>query len=285
MISMIKTSRILALGIIALATLACTKSPSSNKTPKEQEPMSNTAPPENAARPAPAEPKTPVTVPGWLAFAVQPRDKRAYGWTPAHPNATAVILEADSWSETVEEETPFRLVAREGNFAAKFSEVSQNPYGCDDEPMTMAAFRSPHDLAEQALWILPASHEKAAPITIKPEQFSRTSRTWTVGSEWKIEVQAKGDYKGQLVVRRGTSTAHEREFEKPLMDGVERTAIDLSNDVEIGVPYPEAAVQIDDRTAILIVRIASYEGVTFEVFTLGDSLQPAGQHQYYVCAV
>jgi hypothetical protein len=185
----------------------------------------------------------------------------------------------------VEEETPFRLITREGNLAAKFSEVSQIPYGCEDQPMTMAAFRAPHDLAEQVVWILPASHEDAAPIAIKREQLSSSSRTWTMGTEWKIEVHTRGEFKGQLVVRRGKSRVHEQEFEKPLMDGVERTAIDLSSDVETGVPYPEAAVQIDEKTAILIVRIASYEGVTFEVFTLGDSLVRAKQHQYHVCAV
>jgi hypothetical protein len=289
MIAMIKTSRILALGSMALAILACTKAPSSKKTPAEQESMSNTAPSENAARPAsPASPASNAQntkVPGWLALAVQPRDKRAYGWTPAHPNATAVILDADAWSETVDEETPFRLIAREGNLAARFSEVSQIPYGCEDTPMTMAAFRAPHDLAEQVVWILPESHANAAAIAIKREQLSRASRTWTMGNEWKIEVHARGEFKGQLVVRRGKNVVHEREFEKPLMDGVERTAIDLSSDMETGVPYPEAAVQIDDKTAILIVRIASYEGVTFEIFTLGDSLVRARQHQYYVCAV
>jgi hypothetical protein len=281
MITMIKTFRILALGSVALALLACTKA--SNKTPKEQEPMSNTAPSEGAARPATDEQNTKV--PGWLALAVQPRDKRAYGWTPAHPNAAAVILEADAWSETVEEGTPFRLITREGNLAGKLSEVSQIPYGCDDTPMTMAAFRTPHDLAEQAVWILPENHDGAAPIAIKPEQLARASRTWTMGDEWKIEVHARGEHKGQLVVRRGQTTVHEREFEKPVMDGVERTAIDLSSDMETGVPYPEAAIQIDDTTAILIMRIASYEGVTFEIFKLGDSLASAGQHYYYVCAV
>jgi hypothetical protein len=225
-------------------------------------------------------------VPGWLAFTVQPADQRARGWTPAHPNASVAIVGADAWSETVEEGTRFRLVSREGNLPLTLSEVSRIPYGCDGNQATMAAFRTPHDLTEQLVWILPEGpqgNEAAAVVPVTAGAKSKRQRSWTVGA-LAIRAQLDGAHKGRLEVRRGEQALLVHPFEKTEMQGADMAALDLTRDFEIGVPYPEAALRLSDALTIVVLRTVSYEGVSFEVLALRDTLARAGSQYVYLCA-
>jgi hypothetical protein len=222
-------------------------------------------------------------VPGWLGFAVQPADRRTRGWTPAHPNASAVIVDADAWAETVEEGTRFRLVSREGNLPLTLSEVARIPHGCDGNERTMAAFRTPHDLAEQLVWILPENYEAATAVPVTAGPVSKRKRSWTAGS-LAITVQLEGKLEGRLEVREGSTIELAQPFEKPAMEGADMAPLDLTQEFEIGVPYPEAAFRIAPALTIVVLRTVTYEGVSFEVLALRDKLERPGTQYVYLCA-
>lgn len=222
-------------------------------------------------------------VPGWLGFTVRAADKRTRGWTPAHPNATAVILDADAWSETVEEGTRFRLVSREGNLPLTLSEVSQIPYGCDQNKRTMAAFRTPNDPAEQLVWILPEGYAAATALPVIRGSTRKHQRSWTVGP-LAIRVQLDGKLDGRLEVREGSALVLARPFEKPAMEGADMAPLDLTRELEIGVPYVEAAFRIGPALTIVVLRTVTYEGVSFEVLARRDKLERAGAQYVYLCA-
>jgi hypothetical protein len=252
-----------------------------------------------AQQPGPDQPAAALpangfgTVPGWLGFAVQPADERTRGWTPAHPNASAVIVDADAWSETVEEGTKFRLLSREGNLPLTLAEVSQIPHGCNGDERTMAAFRTPHDLAEQLVWILPAgkdddagpagNDDAAAVVPVTAGKASKRQRSFTVGP-LAITLQLDGKLGGRLQVRQGSAAVFDQPFEKPRMEGADMAPLDLTRDLEIGVPYPEAAFRIDPALTIVVLRTVTYEGVSFEVLALRDKLESAGKQYVYLCA-
>jgi hypothetical protein len=223
-------------------------------------------------------------VPGWLAFTVQPAARRKNGWTPAHPNATAVILQAEPWSETVEEGSRFRLVVAEGNLPLVLSEVSQIPYGCDDIPTTMAAFRTPHDLGEQLAWILPESFEEARASTIQAQAASAKQRTYSVDG-LVVRLGVSGADKGELRIERDGEVVYTQRFDKPHMEGADNTPLALDGEFEIGVPYPQAGFRLDGATAFLVLRTLSYEGVHFEVVRIGArTVESAGASSVYLCA-
>jgi hypothetical protein len=246
-----------------------------------------------AALPAPEQPPTALPasglegVPGWLGFAVQPEDHRTRFWTPAHPDASAVILDADAWSETVEEGARFRLVAREGNLPLTLSGVSQIPYGCDRNHRTMAAFRTPHELAEQLVWILPegtpGGHETAAVVPVTAGPKSKRKRSFTVGP-LAITLRLDGKHKGRIEARQAGAVLLAQPFEKHEMQGADMDPLDLTQDLEIGVPYPEAAFRIDPSLTLVVLRRMGYEGVSFDVLALRDELQSAGTVDVYLCA-
>lgn len=229
----------------------------------------------------PAAPFSPV--PGWLAFTVRPANQQKDAWTPAHPNATAVIVNAEPWSETVEEGTRFRLLAREGNLPLTLSEVSELPYGCDGNTTTMAAFRTPHDLAEQVVWILPENMQSSRAIPVVTGERTRTRRTWTVGA-FAVTLEARGERKAHLRLARGDKELHARDVEKPMMEGASVEGFDLANEREIGMPVPQAAFDIEGRFTALVLRTLSYEGVHFDVIALGEQAQEAGNQYVYLCA-
>lgn len=249
----------------------------------------NTAP----EQPGPDQPAAALpangfgTVPGWLGFAVQPAGERARGWTPAHPNASVVIVDADAWSETVEEGTKLRLLSREGNLPLTLAEVSQIPHGCNGDERTMAAFRTPHDLAEQLVWILPngngGNDAAAAVVPVTAGNASKRQRSFTVGP-LAITLQLDGKLAGRLQVRQGSAAVLDQPFEKPRMEGADMAPLDLTRDLEIGVPYPEAAFRIDPALTIVVLRTVTYEGVSFEVLALRDKLESAGKQYVYLCA-
>lgn len=222
-------------------------------------------------------------VPGWLGFVVRPADKRTRGWTPAHPNASAVILDADAWSEIVEEGTRFRLVSREGNLPLTLSEVSQIPHGCDQNKRTMAAFRTPNDLAEQLVWILPEGYAAAAALPVIRGSSSKHQRSWTVGP-LAIQVQLDGKLEGRLEVREGSALVLARPFHKPAIEGADMAPLDLTRELEIGVPYAEAAFRIGPALTIVVLRTVTYEGVSFDVLALRGKLEHAGAQYVYLCA-
>lgn len=222
-------------------------------------------------------------VPGWLGFVVRRPDKRTRGWTPAHPTASAVILDADAWRETVEEGMSFRLLSHEGNLPLILSEVSQIPYGCDQNQRTMAAFRTPVDLAEQVVWILPEGYTVATALPVIVGSISQHQRNWTVGSV-TVQVQLDGKLEGRLQVREGNAIVLVQPFQKPAMEGADMAPLDLTRDLEIGVPYVEAAFRIRGALSIVVLRTVSYEGVNFEVLALREKLERAGAQYVYLCA-
>jgi hypothetical protein len=283
---------------LTLSLFACKQpSPPTGSEPSAQNraaPAAQNAPPAAAPVAPAAAPPAPTSdrklppgkfggVPGWLGFTVQPADKRQFGWTPAHPNASVVLLKTEDWSETVEEGTAVRLVAKEGNLPLTFSEASQIPYGCDKKPVTMAAFRTPHDLAEQVVWILPESHQAAAALPVSAGAASKTQRTFTAGP-LQVTVRLEGKDKGRLEVRREGAVLLSRPFARPKMEGADNAALDLTKDLEIGVPYPMAAFRIDPQLTLIVLRALSHEGVHFEVLALRDKLESVGEEYVYLCA-
>lgn len=245
-------------------------------------PSSSSPAPQQAATDLPASPF--AGVPGWLGLTVQPAAQRRHGWSPDHPNASVVIMNADAWSETVEEGTRFRLVAQEGNLPLVLSEVSQIPYGCDGTPTTMAAFRTPHDLAEQVAWILPDGHDTAVVVPISAGPGRARQRTWTAGP-LTILLHQQDQHGGRLEVRASSGATSERPFMSADMGGDEAAVVDIANEHSIAVPFPAAAFRLDDGTVLLVLRALSYEGVHFEVLALRDGkLASAGKDYVYLCA-
>lgn len=288
-----RTSLSLLAGL-ATAVLACNRP--STSAPEPSAPAPEPAQPGTPPAPEPAtDPTEPApspdalpapsfgSVPGWLGFTVRPAEQRTFGWTPAHPNASAVILGADAWSEAVEEGTKLRLIAQEGDLPLTLSEVSEIPYGCDGNPNVMAAFRTPKDLAEQAVWILPEGHQGAQAVAVTAGASSKKQRSFTVGP---LSLTAKLDGKraGKLEVKRSSEVLRTQPFEKPDMQGADKAPLDLTKDLEIGVPYPAAAFRLDPALTIVVLRTLSYEGVTFEVLALRDTLESAGTQYVYLCA-
>ncbi|HWN69773.1 MAG TPA: hypothetical protein VNM90_19155, partial [Haliangium sp.] len=270
-----RTSLSLIAGLVttmALTVAGCgqkSASPAPGPTPGTAAQPEDT-PPAQQPEPKPAA-ELPASgiegVPGYLGFTVQPAGEGKRGWTPAHPNASVVIVDADAWSETVEEGTKFRLVSREGNLPLTLSEVSQVPYGCDGNERTMAAFRTPNDLAEQLVWILPDGNETAAVVPVTAGKPSKRKRSFTVES-LEITLQLDGKHKGSMEVRKGGELFIAQPFEKQPMQGADKGPLDLTRDLEIGVPYPEAAFKIDPTLTIVVLRRLGYEGVSFDVLAL-----------------
>ncbi len=244
---------------------------------------SSTAPAQPATSPAALPAASFDAVPGWLGFTVRPAEQRAFGWTPAHPSASVVIFDADAWSGTVEEGTRFRLVSQEGDLPLILSQVSENPHGCDGTPNVMAAFRTPRDLAEQAVWILPEGHQGAAAVAVTAGASTKRQRSYAVGP-LALTVQLDGKRAGRLEVKRGSELLRTQPFEKPDMAGADKSPLDLTRDLEIGVPYPAAAFRVDPALTIVVLRTLSYEGVSFEVLALRDTLESAGIQYVYLCA-
>ena len=287
--------------LVLVLILACNRPaptapapPASDQAPPAAEPSSTASDPPAAepsstapAQPAPSPAALPAAsfdaVPGWLGFTVRPAEQRAFGWTPAHPSASVVIFDADAWSGTVEAGARFRLVSQEGDLPLTLSEVSEIPHGCDGTPNLMAAFRTPQDLAEQAVWILPEGHQGAAAIAVTAGASSKRKRGYAVGP-LALTVQLDGKRAGRLEVKRGSEVLRTQPFEKPDMAGADRALLDLTRDLEIGVPYPAAAFRIDPALTIIVLRTLSYEGVSFEVLALRDTLESAGTQYIYLCA-
>ncbi|WP_428266642.1 hypothetical protein [Haliangium sp.] len=233
--------------------------------------------------PADLPPASFTEVPGWLGFSVHPAEARQQPWSPSHPNAGVVILGADAWSESVEEGRAFRLVAREGNRALTLSEVSQIPYGCDGVPTTMAAFKLPLDLAEQAVWILPDGFTAAEAVAVTAGERGPERRTWSAGA-LAIEVRKAGADAGAVVVSRGDHELYRGSFEKPQMDGAPDEPWRFDHDLPLGVPMPVAAFRIEGGLTVLVLGAPSYEGVSFEVLAGRDQLASAGSQYVYLCA-
>lgn len=224
-------------------------------------------------------------VPGWFGFVVRPADKRQRGWTPAHPSASVAILDAEAWAESVQEGAKFRLVTREGNLPLALSEVSRIPYGCDANERVMAAFRTPSDPVEQLVWILPdgAATATAAAVPVIAGPISKQQRSWTVGP-LAIQVQLAGKLEGRLEVRAGGESVLASSFQKPAMEGADMAPLDLTRELEIGVPYAEAAFRLGPALTIVVLRTVTYEGVSFEVLALRDKLERAGSQYVALCA-
>jgi hypothetical protein len=271
---------------MALTVAGCGR-PSASPSPEPttggaaQPGPANTPPADQQAQALPANGLEGV--PGWLGLTTRPEGESKRGWTPAHPNASAVIVDADAWSETVEEGTKFRLVSQEGNLPLTLSEVSQIPYGCDGNERTMAAFRTPHDLAEQLVWILPDGNDAAAVVPVTAGEKSKRKRSFTVGP-LAITLQLDGKHKGRLEARQGSAVVLAQPFEKHEMTGADMRPLDLTGDLEIGVPYPEAAFRVDPALTLVVLRTMGYEGVSFEVLALRDKLASAGTQGVYLCA-
>lgn len=281
----------LSLALIATGCGRAAPSPAPGPTTDVQvapgdEPASPAPARESAQQPVPALPPGGFDrVPGWLGFAVLPADQHTRGWTPTHPRASAAILDADAWSEKIPEGTRFRLLSREGNLPITLTEVSAIPYGCDRNERIMAAFQTPRELAEQLVWILPDSPDSnaaaAEPVTAGPA--SKRKRSWTVGP-LAITVQLTGKLAGRLEVREGSTLELVQSFEKPAMAGADMAPLDLTQELEIGVPYPEAAFRIQPGLLVVVLRTVTYEGVSFEVLALRDKLERAGTQYVYLCA-
>lgn len=253
---------------------------------------STTPAPQPTPAPAALPPNGLTAVPGWLGFAVQPADARKRTWTPAHPDASAVIVDADDWTETAPKDARFRLVSSEGNQAVTLSGVSGVPHGCDGKERTMAAFRAGQPLAEQLVWILPDGNESAAAVPVTAGEASKTERSFTVGP-LSITTKLDGPLGGSLRVRHGDALVRTQPFEKPEMEGSDMAPLDLTRDLEIGVPYPEAAFSIAPGLTIVVLRTVTYEGVTFDVLALRQNdvertatptVEHAGTQYMYLCA-
>lgn len=215
---------------------------------------------------------------------VQPADERQHGWTPSHPNATVVILNAEPWSETVAEGTRFRLLAAEGNLPLTLSEVSQIPYGCDGTPTTMAAFRTPHDLAEQLVWILPEGNQSAAAVPVVAGQSSARQRAWSAGP-LTITVKKTGAHTGTLQVQSASGPTLARDFDDTATMSEAPADLDLTSESALAVPIPAAAFRLDPDSFLLVLRSLSNEGLHLEVLALrGDTLDSAGTDYVYLCA-
>jgi hypothetical protein len=281
-----------SLSLLACLTLAAVTSGCGRKdaAPAPGNEPTSAAP---APQPEPAKAALPPngfgSVPGWLGFAVQPADTRTHHWTPAHPDASVVIVDADEWSETTAKDARFRLISREGNQPLTASGVSRVPHGCDGNERPMAGFRAAQAVAEQLVWILPDGNETAAavPVTAAPASDTGRSlgaRSFTVGP-LAITVRLDNPLGGNLRVHHGDKLALTQPFEKPAMAGADMAPLDLTKDLEIGVPYPEAAFRIDPALTIVVLRTVTYEGVTFDVLALrGDEVEHAGTQYVYLCA-
>lgn len=264
-----------ALGCVAL--LACMGSSPAGPAPKK-EPAAMT--PQAQALPPAAFPP----LPGWLAFTVQPRTARKNAWTPEHPNAKLAILDPAGW-EDLDEFTPFRAVSSQGDLKVKYSELSQIPFGCDDTPTLMAAFQGPYDLQEEAVWILPDGGEGAQSFAPVAADAPDGARAWTAG-DFAVTLKKTGARTGTLSISRAGGSPLVTPFEKPQMEGEDPEALDLGDELQVGLPVPVAAFRLQENMPqILVMRTLSFEGVRFEVFTV-EAGQPVsvGARAVYLCA-
>ena len=279
-------NRVIALVYVAAAfSVGCTHAPD----PSTGGSLANRAP-ANTIAPLPTYEQDATlpawsfdNVPGWLALTTQPESRRKVAWTPSHPNATAVILHAEGWSESVEEGTHFRLVVAEGNLPLTLSEVSRIPYGCDSTPTIMAAFKTPHDLAEELAWITPASFTSASVLAVHARATSSRERVYRIG-DLTVRLRVQSDEQGTLTIQRQGAMLFTREFTRPTMEGADVTALDLANDYEIGVPFPQGAFRLDGALSIIVLRYLSFETVQFEVLRVGPTIESAGTQSVYLCA-
>ena len=223
-------------------------------------------------------------LPGWLAFTVQPRTAREAAWTPDHPNAKIAMFNPSGWDELAEG-TAFRAVTSQGDLEVKYSELSEIPFGCDDIPTQMVAFQGPYDFAEEPVWILPADMTGGKAFAPVAGESSAKARSWTVG-QYQVSLEKTGDAKGELHIERADSAPLIVPFEKLMMDGGDEGPLDLSNDDELGVPIPVAAFSIKaNMPGVLVTRTTSFEGVTFNVYTMnGDQPVSVGDQGVYLCA-
>ncbi len=281
--------------IVSLALLtsgtAESRQPHTNLTPASQ--LAQTA------NPSAKFPAQPFPVPGWLGFATVPsKGKHKFFWSPSHRDGQLVIFSED-WAK-VKPGTRLVALAPRVKQDVTFLRSSQEPYGCDGIPTTMASFSAKIQPPEGVVWVLPPSAatnataitileqplDKVATSLLPANQRQRSSaRAWRAGSA-TILLQKQGKYKVKMTLAMNNRVIFTQQAEKYSFGEAGKEPVDLSQEAERGIPQPVGAFQLkDNQPPVIVLWIPGYEGNGFDVLVpQGNTVKRFETGGMYFCA-
>lgn len=253
-----------------------------------------------ATTPSTNLPAQKLPIPGWLGFATVPaKSNHQFPWSPSHRNAQLVIFSED-WAKA---KPGTRLVALAPGFKQEvtFLRSSEEPYGCDGNPTTMASFSAIKPLPEGPVWILPpaaATDATAIPVseqslnqvptTLLPTSQRRPSsaKAWKAGPA-TILLQKQSNYKVKLTLAMNNRVVFTQQAEKYAFgDEAKPIPVNLSGRVEPGIPKPVGAFQLKaGQPPVIVLWQPGYEGNSFNLLVPdGNAVKPFDAGNIYFCA-
>jgi len=245
-------------------------------------------------------PPKPFPVPGWLGFASVPANaKHKFPWSPSHPSGQIVIF-SDAWSQ-VKPGTPLVALAPGVKQPVRFLRSSEERYGCDGVPTSMAAFSAPKKLSEGPVWVMRQQDTGTAtalpmqdlplanvPANLLPRPLPKKSdaRAWKAGNV-TIVLRKQSAYKAKLTLAINSRVVYSNIEEKYFFGGAEREPVNLSKDYpDPGIARPIGAFQLKAEAAPTIVLWQpGYEGHSFNIIvTEGKTSKLVEAGQVYFCA-
>lgn len=248
-------------------------------------------------------PAQKLPVPGWLGFATVPANsKHRFHWSPSHRDGEVVIFSED-WANV---KPGTRLIAlAQGLKSATikqqitFLRSSQEPYGCDGVPTTMASFSSQTRLPEGPVWVLPpaaAINATISPIVelaldrvptnlLPANQRQRSSaRAWKAGSV-TIVLQKQTKYKVKMTMALNNRVIYTQQAEKHAFGNQGNLELVNLSQSEPGIPQPIGAFQLKvGQPPVVVLWLPSYEGNSFNILvTQGNSVKRFETEGIYFC--
>lgn len=206
----------------------------------------------------------------WLGLAAHGEGEMQDWWTPVHSEAEVLVFdETGAWSD-VPEGAPFLALTEAGEVEITFRGVEEVPYGCDGNAADFATFDAEERIDEGVVWLAPRDNAGAlVPNRVTDDSQSTRRRTWEGPGNGKVVLERTSEAKATFTFERKGKVLYTQEVERHLMEGAEDTPLDLTQDTEIGMPYPELMVLAPSRgTAWLVTRVHGYEGLSWDVIEL-----------------
>jgi len=250
--------------------------------------------------PTPNLPAKPFPVPGWLGFAtVKNGTKPKFVWSPQHPSGQVIIF-SDTWSK-VKTGTPLIGLAPGFKQQITFIRSSEERYGCDGVPTSMAAFSATKQLPEGPVWIMPQKDAQTAtaltlqelsltqvPSSLLPKPLpSRNDvRAWKAGTA-TIVLHKQSQYKVKLTVAVNSQVIYSNIEEKYFFGSSGKEPVNLRLEyADPGIDRPVGAFQLQAQAApIIVFWEPGYEGNGFGVLIpQGKTAKLVAAGSVYFCA-
>ncbi|HHO50235.1 MAG TPA: hypothetical protein ENK18_05015 [Deltaproteobacteria bacterium] len=209
-------------------------------------------------------------------------------WSPVHAGAEILAFdESRAWAG-VPEGALFLALTASGEIEITFRGVEEIPYGCDGNTSTFATFDADTRPDEGVVWLAERDNAGAlVPNRITDDSQSTRRRTWEGPGHGLMTLERTSESEATFTFQRKGKELYSEHIERHLMEGAEDKPIDLTQDGEIDMPYPELMVLAPaKKTAWLVTRRHGHEGLSWTVIELDHRHgEDKGSWMYaYFCA-